>query len=103
MIPEPLELAHAMRHLLQARHALQQHEPCAARAHLREAQADIRWTLKPVTVACQEYSDVSYLREAERCTATTASGTRCMSRRYQGGDLCFVHAASAANRARAAL
>lgn len=99
-ISEPVELAHAIRHMLEAREALNRGEPCAARAHLREAQADIRWTLKPVTAACSEYTDVSYLRDDERCTRTTKAGTRCMGRRYDGTDTCFAHAASEANRVR---
>ena len=88
---EPLELEHALRHLLQAREAIKRNEPCAARAHLREAQADIRWTLKPVTKACGEYAGVAHLRDAERCVAMTKAGTRCMHFRYQGRDTCFAH------------
>lgn len=91
---EPIELDHAMRHLIQARAAIERGYPCEARAHLREAQADIRWTLKPVTAACAEYANVSYLRDEERCTATTAADTRCMSRRYQGLPVCFMHSRS---------
>lgn len=91
---EPPELEHAVRHLVQARDAIERGYPCEARAHLREAQADIRWTLKPVTAACAEDAHVSYLREAERCVAITAAGTRCMGRRYNDSDLCFIHTAS---------
>ena len=95
---EPVELDHALRHLLQARDAIARDYPCEARAHLREAQADIRWALKPLTAACAESASVSYLREAERCTATTAAGTRCMSRRYGDTETCFIHSASIAGR-----
>ena len=91
-LAEPLELAHAIRHLLQARDAIKRGYPCEARAHFREAQADIRWALKPVTAACAAYSEVSYLREIERCTALTAAGTRCMHRRHNGYDKCWHHA-----------
>jgi hypothetical protein len=97
---EPPELDHALRHLLQARSAIERDYPCEARAHLREAQADLRWALKPVTAACAEHSQVSYLREGERCTAMTAAGTRCMGRRREGTDLCFIHTASRATAAR---
>ena len=57
MNSEPVELEHVFRHLLQARSAIAGGYPCAARAHLREAQVDLRWSLRKVTADCADAVD----------------------------------------------
>ena len=52
---EPRELGHALNHIVQARTALIRQDPCAARAHLREARLDLNYAVKQVTAQCEAY------------------------------------------------